>query len=133
MKIYLDENLSQHVAKALNNLNQGYFPNIEVHSTIEVFGRGVPDETLIPNIGNEGSVLITKDFNIKKTHLQFELCRQYNLGIFFITLPKNQDKHWEIIKLLINNWEEITQKVGREKHSFAHRIRIKGKMEKLSF
>jgi predicted nuclease of predicted toxin-antitoxin system len=69
MKIYLDENLSQHVAKALNNLNQGYFSNIEVHSTIEVFGRGVTDEKLIPNIGNEGSVLITKDFNIKKTHL----------------------------------------------------------------
>ena len=131
MKIYLDENLSKHVADALNRLNQGYFPTIEVFSTIDVFGRGEPDETLIPKIGTEGSILITKDFNIKKTQLQYDLCKQYKLGIFFIILPKNQDKHWEIVKLLINNWEEITQKAGREKHPFAYRIRIKGKMEKL--
>ena len=130
-RIYLDENLSKYVANALNLLNQGYFPNTEVFSTIDIFGRGVSDETLIPQIGTEGAILITKDFNIKKTHLQFELCRQYKLGIFFITLPKNQDKHWEIVKLLINNWEEITQKAGREKHPFAYRMRVKGKMEEL--
>jgi hypothetical protein len=131
IKIYLDENLSKYVAEALNLLNQGYFPNIEVHSTIEVFGRGVPDEMLIPQIGTEGSILITKDFNIKKTQLQFDLCQQYNLGIFFVTLPKNQDKHWEIVKVLMLNWEEIVQKAGRDKHPFAYRIRVKGKMEKL--
>ena len=131
MKIYLDENLSKYVAEALNLLNKGYFPNIEVASTIDVFGRGAPDETLIPEIGNEGSMLITKDFNIKKTQLQFELCKRYNLGIFFITLPKNQDKHWDIVKLLIHNWEEIIQKAGRDKRPFAYRIKFKGKMEKL--
>ena len=131
MKIYLDENLSKYVAEALNLLNKGYFPNIEVFSTIEIFGRGVKDEALIPAIGKEGSILITKDFNIKKTQLQFELCQQYNLGIFFITLPKNQDKHWDIVKLLIHNWEEIILKAGRDKHPFAYRIRLKGKMEKL--
>jgi hypothetical protein len=131
MKIYLDENLSKYIAEALNLVSKGYFPDIEVFSTIDVFGRGVHDETLIPKIGTEGSILITKDFNIKKTHLQFELCRQYELCVFFITLPKNQDKHWDIVKLLINNWEEITQKAVRDKHPFAYRIRIKGKMEKL--
>jgi predicted nuclease of predicted toxin-antitoxin system len=131
MKIYLDENLSKYVADALNLLSKGYFPNIEVYSTIDVFGRGVRDEDIIPKIGTEGSILITKDFNIKKTTLQYELCQQYNLGIFFITLPKNQDKHWEIVKLIIQNWEELIQKIGRDKHPFAYRIRIKGKMEKL--
>lgn len=84
-----------------------------------------------PHIGSEGSILITKDFNIKKTQLQFELCQQYKLGIFFITLPKNQDKHWDIVKLLINNWEEITLKAIKDKHPFAYRMKIKGKMEKL--
>jgi hypothetical protein len=95
MKIYLDENLSKYVAEALNLISKGYFDHIKVVSTIEDFGRGVPDETLIPNIGNEGSILITKDFNIKKTQLQFELCQKHGIGIFFITLPKNHDKHWD--------------------------------------
>ncbi len=53
MKIYLDENLSKYVALALNQLNHGYFPDIEVFSTIDVFGRGVPDETLIPEIDRD--------------------------------------------------------------------------------
>jgi PIN like domain len=131
MKIYLDENLSKYIAEALNLLNKVQFPSIEVFSTIEVFGRGVPDEILIPKIGNEGSMLITKDLNIKKRHLQYELCKQYNLGIFFIDLPKNQNKHWDIVKLLIYNWEEIVQKTGREEPPFAYRIKPKGKMEKL--
>lgn len=131
MKIYLDENLSKYIAEALNLLNKVQFPNIEVFSTIEIFERGVADEILIPKIGNEGSMLITKDLNIKKRSPQYELCKQYNLGIFFIDLPKNQNKHWDIVKLLIHNWEEIVQKAGREKLPFAYRIKPKGKMEKL--
>jgi hypothetical protein len=37
--IYLDENLSEHVAQALNFLNKGYFREIQVFSTKERFGR----------------------------------------------------------------------------------------------
>ena len=76
MKIYLDENLSEYVADALNLLSKGYFPKIEVHSTKQIFGRGEPDEAIIPKIGAEGSILITKDFNIKNTQLQFALCQE---------------------------------------------------------
>jgi hypothetical protein len=64
MKIYLDENLSEYVADALNLLSKGYFPNIEVLSTKKAFGRSVADEVSIPIIGREGSILITQDFNI---------------------------------------------------------------------
>ncbi len=131
MIIYLDENLAHYVADALNLLSKGYFKNIEVKSTTSSFGKGAHDEEIIPKIGNEGSVLVTKDFNIKKSSLQYDLCKQFNLGIFFISLPKNQDKHWEIVKLLIQNWEEIIQKSEKDKYPFAYRMRIKGKMEKL--
>ena len=131
MKIYLDENLSKHIAEALNLLSKVQFPTIEVFSTIEIFGRGVTDEDLIPKIGQEGSMLITRDFNIKKRHLQYELCKKYNLGIFFLDLPKNQNKHWDIVKLLIYNWENIVQKVGRKQPPFAYQIKNKSKMIEL--
>jgi len=56
---------------------------------------------IIPVVGKEGGILITRDFNIYKTRLQFELCQQYKLGVFFLTLPKGQNKHWEMVKTLI--------------------------------
>ncbi|MGD8777443.1 MAG: hypothetical protein PVH88_00595 [Ignavibacteria bacterium] len=129
--IYLDENLSEYVAHALNFLNKGYFKEYQVFSTKETFGRGVPDEIIIPGIGKQNSILITRDINIQKTRLQFELCKEHKLGVFFLTLPKNQNKHWEIVRLLINNWESMIEKIEREKKPFAYRVRIKGRMEKL--
>ena len=80
INIYLDENLSEHVAQALNFLNKGYFKNHLVYSTKEKFGKGVKDEKLIPGIGKKGDILITRDFNIHKTKLQYHLCQKYNLG-----------------------------------------------------
>jgi hypothetical protein len=46
-------------------------------------------------------------------------------------LPKGQDKHWEIVKLLINNWEEVIDRCNKEKKPFAYRIPVRGNMQKL--
>jgi hypothetical protein len=129
--IYLDENLSPVVAQSLNLLNKGYFPNYIVYSTIEKFDRGAADEIIIPGIGQGDGILITRDFSIQKTRLQYDLCKKFNLGVFFLRLPKNQNKHWEIVRLLINHWEEIVEKIGTRKKPFAFRISIRGKMGQL--
>jgi len=129
--VYLDENLSEYVAQALNFLNKGYFKNVQVYSTKEKFGKGVKDEIIIPGIGNESGVLITRDINIHKTRFQYDLCKQHKIGVFFLTLPKNQNRHWEVVKLLIEKWEEIIEIINNDKKPFAFRIRIKGKVEKL--
>lgn len=129
--IYLDENLSEYVAQALNFLNKGYFKEVQVFSTKEKFGKGVADEVIIPAVGKEDGVLITRDFNIHKTRFQFQLCKQHKIGIFFLTLPKNHSKHWEMIKVLILKWEEIIDKITSDKKPYAYRIRTIGKMEKM--
>jgi predicted nuclease of predicted toxin-antitoxin system len=131
MDIYLDENLSEYVADALNFLNKGYYPNVQVYSTKTKFGKGATDEEIIQSLGEAGSILITRDINIHKTRLQYALCQNYNLGIFFLKLPKNQNKHWEIVKLLINNWEEIIDKSNKERKPFGYNVSQRGKMEKL--
>lgn len=94
-------------------------------------GRRVPDEDIIPSIGKEKGILITKDINIHRTRLQYDLCQEHNLGIFFISMPKGMDKHWKIVKSLINHWEDIIRIIEKEKLPFAYRIKPKGKMEKL--
>lgn len=131
MDIYLDENLSEYVAEAMNFLNKGYFTDVQVYSTKTKIGRGVSDEDIIERLGNSDSILITRDLSIQKTRLQFKLCSRYNLGMFFIALPKNENKHWEIVKLLINHWEEIISKIRNQRRPFAYRITKRGKMEKL--
>lgn len=131
MNFYIDENLSEYVADALNSLNKGYFTNIIVQSTKLEFGKGAKDEDIIPSIGKKSGVLITKDLNIHRTRAQYQLCQKYKIGVFFLKMQKGNDKHWEIIKLLINNWEEIIAKSQNEKLPFAFEIPMKGKIKKL--
>ena len=131
IEIYLDENLSEYVADALNFLNKGYFQNFQVYSTKLKFGKGKPDEDIIPVIGRTNGIFITKDLNIYRTRLQYQLCQQYKIGIFFLKFPKGLDKHWELVKLLINSWEEILIKIQNEKHPFAYEVPLRGKMRKL--
>jgi hypothetical protein len=130
-EIYIDENLSEYVADALNSLNKGHFPSVLVHSTKIKFGKGQPDEMIIPFLGSSNGIMITKDINIHKTRLQYQLCEQHGLGIFFLKMQKGLDKHWEIVKLLINSWEEIIEKVAKEKKPFGYEIPVRGKMKKL--
>lgn len=129
-EIYLDENLSEYVADALNSLNKGYFKDIYVHSTKTKFGKGEVDEIIIPSIGKTGGILITRDLNIQRTRLQSQLCQQFNLGAFFIKLPKGMNKHWEIVKLLISSWEEIIEKLNSEKRPFSYEVPLRGKFKK---
>jgi hypothetical protein len=129
--IYLDENLSEYVAQALNFLNKGYFRDIQVYSTKEKFGKGVADEIIIPGIGKADGVLITRDINIHKTRFQFDLCKQHKIGVFFLTLPKGLNNHWEMIRLLIEKWEEIVEKSINDRKPFAYRIRVVGNMQRM--
>jgi hypothetical protein len=131
MEIYLDENLSEYVADALNSLSKGYFKDVLIFSTKTKFGKGVPDEVIIPGMGESGGILITKDININRTKMLYQLCSQYKLGVFFLKFPKGTDKHWEIVKLLINNWEEIINIIREEKKPFGYEVPIRGKIRKL--
>jgi PIN like domain len=129
---YLDENLSEYVAQSLNLLNKGYFNNVAVHSTKETFGKGVADEEIIPEIGHAGGFMITKDINIKRRQLQFELCKNHGIGIFFLIMPKGLDKHWEIVKTLVIHWEAILKITDLQKRPFAFEIKMRGGLKKLN-
>lgn len=131
MEIYIDENLSEYVADALNSLNKGYFRDVIVYSTKIKMGKGAADGIIIPAIGKMNGILITKDLNIHRTRLQYQLCKEYKIGIFFLKMQKGLDKHWEIVKLLVNSWEEILDKISKDKRPFGYEIPIRGKMKKL--
>jgi hypothetical protein len=130
-EIYLDENLSEFVAEALNTLCKGYFTDVIVYSTKLKIGKGVPDEDIIPFIGMSKGILITKDTNIHRTRNQYQLCEKYKLGIFFLKPAKGKDRHWETVKMLIENWETIMVMINKEKFPFGYEIPTRGKMRRL--
>ena len=130
-EIYLDENLSEYVADALDALNKGYFRDVNVYSTKLKFGKGVPDEAIIPAIGKTKGILITKDTSIHRKRMQYQLCERYKLGIFFLKPSKGMDRHWEIVKMLILNWEEIIRIISKETLPFGYEIPMRGRIRRL--
>jgi hypothetical protein len=130
MIFYLDENLSEHVADALNFLNKGHFSDVQVYSTKTKFGRGAPDEEIIPAIATESAFLITRDFG-KKDGVIIPLCQKHNVSVFFIYLQKGLETHWELVRVLINHWEEMIKRAKQDKKPFLYRVRRKGKFERM--
>lgn len=132
MQIYLDENLSEYVAQGLQLLSQSHFKDIQVLSTKQDkdLGPGVKDPELIPIVAKKHGVLITKDIRMR-TPLLFSLCQQYKLGIFFLKMPSGKEAHWDIVRLLIENWEDIVKHTRKEQRPFAFVVKPRGKMEQL--
>ncbi len=110
MKIYFDENLSPYLAQGIHNLEKPNNQGIEVLSIKDKFGRGAKDEDWLPEIGKEGGIIITEDFNIFKRPNQKTLINEFGIGVFFLKY-KNKKGHlyWETVLLLIKHWQEITK------------------------
>lgn len=77
IKLYIDENLSPFLASGLHYLEQGNGKEIEVLSIREVFGRGTEDEVWIPQVGKEGGIVLTQDFNIFRKRPQWLLFEEF--------------------------------------------------------
>ncbi|MGV9013437.1 MAG: hypothetical protein ACOH13_12660 [Flavobacteriales bacterium] len=133
MHIYLDENLSEYVAQGLQLLSQAHYRDIEVLSTKQDkdLGPGVKDPDLIPIVAKKHGVLITKDIRMR-TPMLFSLCQQNKLGIFFLKMPSGKEAHWDIVRVLVEHWEEIVKHTRKEKRPFAFVVKPRGKMERLS-
>jgi hypothetical protein len=129
MIIYIDENLPSQLAEGLNKLqeppNRRNNTNYEIKSIKTVFGLGVKDEEWIPKAGEEKAVAITRDFKIQTTRHQKELCEDYGLGIFFF--KSDGIKYWDIVKNLINKWEDLLKTIETSKAPYAYRFSVRSK------
>ena len=132
IRIYIDENMPEQLAKALNILQQPLNGKekspIEVLSLKEEFGGGAKDEDWIPVVGRSNGVVITQDFNIQTTRHQRALCEEHGLGMIYIKPPSNRGlSYWDMALLLINRWNEIKKILRMEKAPFAYRGTMRGK------
>jgi hypothetical protein len=137
MIIYVDENMSPYLAKGLNLLqlpeNKKLKDPIEIRTINDDFGKSAQDEDWIPEAGKKGACIITQDYNIKRIRHQQELCNKFNLGMFYFKPPSKKGySYWDIVKLLIKTWQEISKIASTEIKPFAYKISAKGKIEKIN-
>lgn len=130
MTIYIDENLPPQLAKGFNilqypeNIRLGVKDPISVDSIKDKFGAGTKDEDWIPEVGKEGGCIITQDFNIKRIRSQSELCKEYDLGMFYLRpSSKTGFSYWEMVELLVKHWSAITKVAVNESRPFMYEIR----------
>jgi hypothetical protein len=136
MIIYIDENMPSALAEGLNILqgpeNSKVGSEIEVKSIKTTFGRGIKDEDWIPLAGKEEACVITQDYNIQRTRHQKVLCEQNNLGLFFLRPPsKTGFTYWQMVEILVKEWQQIVKTAIREKRPFAYSCSSRKPMEKI--
>ncbi len=137
MIIYIDENLAPILSKGFDllqsPLNFKLNDAIEVKSIKEVFGEGALDEDWIPNLEKGKDCVITQDYNINRIREQRQLCQQYNIGMFYFRPPsKNGFTYWDMLKMLVKHWPEITKIAAKEKRPFSFKASSRStKLERL--
>lgn len=136
-KIYIDENFAPQLAKGLNELQQPQNKkdkiDIQVLSIKDAFGQGEKDEDWIPKVGAVNGIVITQDLRIQTQRHQNELYKKCGVGLFFFSPPsKSGFAYWEMVKLLVNRWDEIKQIMRKNETPFAYRCKAKSKFEKMN-
>lgn len=133
-KIYIDENFAPQLAEALNviqqHLNKTEKFKFEVLGIKAEFGQGALDEDWIKKVGEESGIVITQDLRIQTARHQYELYKQFGLGVFFFKPPSTGYSFWEMLEQLIKRWPEI-KKLSRTKPPFAFRCTNKKSFEPL--
>ena len=125
LKIYIDENIAPHLARAMNiiqeHLNFEEKKAIEVLSLKDIFHEGIKDEEWIPLVGKEHAIIITQDRNIQFSKHQRTLYLSHGVGIIFLKSPKVGMTFWQMFKHLVDWWDDIKQIARHHKPPFAFR------------
>lgn len=110
MRIYFDENFSQHLAAGLRQVQDGRpGENVSVIWGPDEFGRGAADEEWIPKVAAKHGIIFTQDANIYRLQAQWEICQENKVGMFFLKLPQGGWGYWQIVEEVVRRWREVKE------------------------
>jgi len=108
MKVFFDENMSPHIARAMNHLC--FWEDIEVLITKEIseigtFGKPQTDEEIAKYVAEQRGFIITRDGDFKQQRLIAGLVKKhgYEIGVFLVP----DLVHWDQVKLIANRWGDM--------------------------
>ncbi|WP_316841916.1 hypothetical protein [Pedobacter gandavensis] len=120
IRVLIDENISEHFAEGLNQLQYPLKNDIELTSIHKEFHKGILDEDWIPKWALQSGVFITQDLGIINSDQAF-LLKNNIVGAFFLKPPKGCD-YWDRVELVINNWTKIVRIIEEEKVPYKYFI-----------
>ena len=123
MKFIFDENLSGKLALGIAKFGQN------VEHVLDYFPQGTTDIKILKFVGRENYFLVTKDKSIRYNKAEKEALIKHKVGAFFL-VGKNMTS-WQIVKQLINCWENILEVAEEANKPFIYTIRKSGKPKRI--
>lgn len=132
MKFLLDNNLSPHLAAALNELCRGESGSSVFHLG-QKFARNTPDHEWIPTLSEEGGWAIVSQDGFRKNDLECEALRRAGLAVFVLSRQWSSHRYWDKAQNLVRWWPHIEDYVQRIHGGAAVRVpwRVSGRFEQI--
>ena len=124
MNFFFDNNLSQHLAKAMNILEK---EGIVTHLR-DKFEPDAKDEVWLEYVGKNRMIVITRDKQIKRRAAELRAFKKYKVGAFI--LGGQNPGIWQIVKQIINNWLKIKELSSDTRTPFIFKVPLKGKIDR---
>jgi len=125
MNFFFDNNLSQHLAKAMDILEK---EGRVIHLQDE-FQPDAKDEDWLEFVGKNRMILITRDKKIKRRAAELRALKNYKVGAFI--LGGQNPGIWQIVKQIINNWLRIKDLASKTRVPFIFKVPLRGKIDRL--
>lgn len=124
MKIYVDNNISYRLARALHHLSSQFTrqwdESVEIIALKDSdFGHDAPDEAWIPKIAEAKDWIFTQDISIRKYEQERALLMQYGINAVFLRSSNATNGYWKMVKRTINAWPDVIKCI-EEKRGLSH-------------
>ncbi|MCP4597729.1 DUF5615 family PIN-like protein [Neptuniibacter sp.] len=130
MKFFIDNNLSPHLARALNELCAGQH---SVTHLREKFDHSTDDVTWINTLAKEGNWVIVTQDRLSKGDMEKEAIRRSGLTVFILAKQWTQIKSWEKAQKLVHWWPKIIEQSEMVEAGAAFEIPCKPATHKARF
>ncbi len=125
MIFLFDEQLSKHVAHALNilqeRMNRRNKTGHKVQHVTDMFPRGASDTKIFKNFPKNG-IFISLDLNQQRVPKERILIDQLKLSIIYFR-SKQDLNFWKQARLFVNVWPDVLEFVDQQKQPFIKRYK----------
>lgn len=129
MKFICDENLPHNLVAGINLIEKSNHksPNQgEITHTKELGISNFKDEEIIVLAGKMNAFIITSDKDFKHFKHYKALYKEHNVGVVLYKAINNQDRYWDKVRAIINNWEKIKKMASEAEKPFVLQFDLKG-------
>lgn len=136
MLILFDENFPKKIAEGLNLIessNKDTILKCTITHPYLLDKGGTEDNDWIKYAGRRNAIIMTFDKDFKDIKTKGRFYHEHKVGVFFFKFEKNEKMYWQIVKLFVNNFEEMKKIIVEVERPFVYRITAKGKPERYEF